>query len=327
MTLKDAYRETYVACAMKGYKIELDGHYRSVFDFGDKDYYVDPDGNPIWNLKFKIGVMKTGKNGVYFHKDKFPVFGRVVNAQSFLFKYGLFLKADGISEPVLLRCYLMKCLLDKCEFWRKKAPKYEEWEQYEPTFEECRGVIDRVVEYAYKKHITDTIRESFGYQCSGVVNYNRKGSKKARFEVILEAGREAKKNRTDKRIREMHNPDLTDKENAFICDVSLRRFQMWKKDNVENLRDRLKRLYDPSKSLNENMTICGCSKPTIILWKKFLEETNPSKMKDDEWADYFFKKEMEEDKKDRTHRKKRKDIDPFLDDITDWLDKMDFDKD
>lgn len=324
MNIKNAYKAVYLSTATEGHKLEINGHYRSSFDFGDKDYYVDPDGKPLWNLKFKIGMIKKGKNGKYFHKDVFPVYGKAVNVQPFLFKYVLFLKADGIDDPKLLKYYILKCMVDKCEFWRKKEPDYKEWELYEPEYEDVMGMINRVVEYGAKKFITDDIREVFGYRCNSVINYNRKGSRKTRYEVIMEAGRESKKNRTDKRIREMHNPELTDIENAYICEVSLRRFKMWKKDNVESLEDRLKRLYDPSKSINENMTICGCSKYKIIQWKRMLEENDESKMSDERWVEYMGDK-MNDAKECEKNNKIRKDMDE-MDDLIAWLDKVDLNK-
>lgn len=334
MRLEDAYRIQKTVCYKRGIQCDLYGHYKTRIDFKGESVYVSPDGSDVVRYKFDItGCLKTRtikKDGkvvkvLHFHKDKLPVYGTITRQKKlrgFLYKYILFLRCDGIEDKDLIKLYVLYCLADKFEFWRKDRVKYKDWELYSPDYQDVEVMIDALICSAMKKKIDDQTREQFIVRSCCVVNPEARDERggiwnKRNCEKHWDAKRGQRK-ATDNRIKSLYDPTLKDKENAEKIGICLRRFQEWKADNVESPQDRIKRLYDPGKSVSENAAICGVSESSIHRYKRILpvkEET------EDSWIeDYLDRNDLY---KEDSPRPKKQIVDDDMEELLREIDKMD----
>lgn len=296
MTLKEAYIEHRRACLYKGLHCES-GHYQTEIKFGKDAVYISPDGEDVIRYVFPVtGCLKTRKierNGkvvkvLHFHKDRLPVYGTITKRKAvrgFIFKYLLFLRCDGIEDRDLLKLYVLHCLTNKFEFWRRaEIPKregeqiiitYGDWELYEPEYSDIGKMIEGLIDSSIKKGIDEETRKQFIVRRRCVVNPDVKDPIGGiRDKTKWEKNRDTRKGlrmATDNRIKALYDPKLKDKENAQRIGICVRRLQEWKAVNVEPLEDKIKRLYDPSLSQNKNAKMIGCSPNSI---KKYIEQTH-----------------------------------------------------
>ena len=311
-------------CLAKGIKYDA-GHYETKIDFAGKPVYVSPDGEDVIRYKFEItGCLKTRKimkegrtvKLIHFHKDRLPVYGKVCNKKSlkgFLYKYLLFLRCDGIEDADLMKLYLLHCMTNKFEYWRKVrmsthgdkdqiVDEYKDWELYEPEYAGVEKMIEGLIRSAMKKDIDDKTREQFIVRSCCVVNpivVDEYGG--VRDKTKREKLRDAKKGQrlaTDKRIKATFDPKLRDNDNARKAGVSKRRIQEWKADNREYLE-----------TLKEKLT--GTIKDKA---KENSTEGNPK-----DWIDEVLEKESSI-WKNVPDAKKRKDDD--FDEIMELLDDL-----
>lgn len=322
MTLLEEYRAQLKVCQDKGLIYEA-GHYETKVDFGEKDFYVSPDGGDVVRYKFNItGCLKTriikkeGKTKVLqFHKDRLPVYGRICNKKrlkGFLYKYLLFLRCDGIDDSDLIRLYILHCLTYKFEFWRRLPVKtygedgqivveYKDWELYDPDYSDIEKMIEGLLVSAMKVEIDDHTRDQFVVKTRCVVrNEVRTECGGYRNKTRNEIHRDARKGcraATDNRIRACYSPELTEEELARKAGVSVGRIREWKadhRDELESLRDRISRMYDESLSPGKNAEIIGCSVNSVRKYAARLkkEETKEKKEEtDDEWIERILEKQ------------------------------------
>jgi len=322
MRIEEKYIEQLKECLVKGLKCDRGGHYQTTIDFAGKTVYVSPDGEDIVRYRFNLnGCMKTKyvwENGVrkelLYHKERLPVYGRITNKKNMkalLYKYLLFLRCDGVEDRDLMMLYLLKCIADKFEFWRrhmirrevdgKIVLEYKKWELYYPDYEDMEKMIVALIRSALKKTIDETTREQFAVRTRCVVNPEEGGKysgirKKTRKELLRDAKRGLRP-ATDNRIRTHYDPTLSDKENAERANVCLSRFKEWKsdhRDEVETLKDRIQRMYDPALSLRKNADVIGCSVNSVRNYADKLKETQAVEVKsEDDWIDNILEKENE----------------------------------
>lgn len=338
MKLGEKYKELLIKCRDNGLQYDKEGHYSTYIDFKGKDFYVNEDGSPVIRYVFDVNGCKKEmsisakkynwlkendklKNTIWkdkkvhlevidgkemmvhiFHKDRIPVFGKIMTTsyKNLLYKYFLFLRSDGIDHPLLLKLYAVKFMIDKFEYRykvysgkvnEKTGKKIYEYDEYEPDIDELEPVIDGLIKSAVNKDITDDNRKQFEVSTCCVVNdvtrtefggvYKKTRGQKAR--QVKKGQRQA----TDNRINSLYDPSLTIKENAEKIGISVRRLQEWKKENKgESLKDRINRLYDWNKSLRENIKNIGCSQHTI---EKYLVKPEipvvDDRSEDDKWLD------------------------------------------
>lgn len=303
MTIREAYRAQLKKCQAHGIRFDA-GHYETKVDFGGKSVYVSLTGEDVVRYKFSItGCMKTRvikKDGkvvkvLHYHKDKLPVYGTITKRRrlkTFLYKYLLFLRCDGIENIELLKLYLLHCLVYKLEYWRKETVKYEDWEQYEPEYADVEKMVEGLIQSALKKELDAETREQFLVRSCCVVNPEvRDEYGSLRNKTNWEKRRDAKKGQrlaTDNKIWTHYDQSLTDEELAQSVGVSVRRIQEWKADNrehLESLEHRITRMYDWSLSLKENADIIGCSLNTV---KKYMRKMKPAlaaNETEDSWID------------------------------------------
>lgn len=317
MTLKEAYIEHRRACLYKGLHCES-GHYQTEIKFGKDNVYVSPDGEDVIRYVFPVtGCLKTRKiekNGkvvkvLHFHKDRLPVYGTITKRKAvrgFIFKYLLFLRCDGIEDRDLLKLYVLHCLTNKFEFWRRAEISkmegeqilitYGDWELYEPEYSDIEKMIEGLIDSSIKRDIDNETREQFIIRRRCVVNPDVKDSIGGiRDKTKWEKNRDVRKGlriATDNRIRALFDPNLKDKENAQKIGVSVRRLQEWKAENVESLEEKIKRLYDPSLSQNKNAKIIGCSPNSI---KKYIDIPNIIPVEDKNSEEDWIEKVIEEE--------------------------------
>ena len=309
MTIKEAYIAQLKKCQTLGIRY-TSGHYVTDVAFGGKSIYVSPAGEKVIRYKFNItGCMKTRvirKNGkvvkvLHFHKDKLPVYGTITKRKglkSFLYKYLLFLRCDGIENEELLKLYLLHCMSNKLEYWRKDKVKYENWEQYEPDYEDVEKMIGGLIQSSLKKELDAETREQFIIRSCCVVNPEVRTEygglqNKTNWEKCRDAKR-GQRLATDNRIWAHYDKDLTDEELAQRAGVSVRRIQEWKADNRENLEtleQKITRMYDWSLSPRENADIIGCSLNTV---KKYMRRMQPVPV-DEETDDSWIERAVEEE--------------------------------
>lgn len=311
-------------CLARGIKFEA-GHYETRIDFAGKPVYVSPDGEDVVRYKFEItGCLKTRKikkdgrtvKVIHFHKDRLPVYGKVCNKKSlkgFLYKYLLFLRCDGIEDVDLIKLYLLHCLVNKFEFWRKVrtfthgegdqiAVEYKDWELYEPEYSDVEKTIDGLISSAMKKDIDDKTKEQFIVRSCCVVNpvvVTKFGGirNRTKGEKLWNA-KKGQRLATDNRIKVNYDPRLKDMDNAQKAGVSKRRLQEWKAENREYLKTLKAEINGTNKDLAAEKTT----------------EENPK-----DWIDEVLEKESSI-WKNVPDAKKRKDDD--FDEIMELLDDL-----
>lgn len=302
MTLKEAYINQYKKCIEKKLPVEMGGHYQTKITFSNQSVYVSPDGGDIERYAFRItGCVKKRvikQKKLYFRKEKLPVFGTISRNKTykkFLYKYILFLRCDGIESPDLILVYALHCMYSKFEYWRKikkvsndlngkQITTYDGWEMYEPDYAYIEKMLDGLIQSGSKKEIDAKTREQFRILTRCVVNPETEGHRKKTRKEIFRDAHKGCKSATDNKIRSQYDQSLSDKENASVIGVSVRRLQEWKKDNVESMEDKIKRLYDPKLSLRKNADHIGCSVNTIR--KYMVKETE-----EPDWIDMAISKD------------------------------------
>ncbi len=309
MTIREEYIAQLKKCQALGLRYE-DGHYETKVAFGGKSVYVSPTGEDVVRYKFSItGCMKTRvirKDGkvvkvLHFHKDKLPLYGTITRQKrmkTFLYKYLLFLRCDGIDNIELLKLYLLHCMVYKIEFWRKEQVEFEDWEQYEPEYADVEKMVDGLIQSALKKELDAETKEQFLVQSCCVVNPEvRDEFWGLRNKTKWEKRRDAKRGQrlaTDNKIWVHYDQALTDEELAQKAEVSVRRIQEWKADNrehLESLGQKITRMYDWALSPRENAEIIGCSLNTV---KKYMRKMKPvlaANETEDSWIDRVLEEE------------------------------------
>lgn len=291
MTIKDTYSKLMKGCIDRNIEFDVEGHYQTTIGFCNDYIYINPDGSPVVRYVFRVnGCMKTKKvNGktYRYHCDRLPVYGRITTNQKFkdfIYKYLLFLKCDGIESKVLMMLYLLKCLKDKFEFY-KRDNTGNKWETYDPDYSDMKLMIDGLLGSVMNKEIDDTIRDEFKVETSCVIRPGLK-FKGERMRLI----KKGQKTANERKIEAVYDETKTDKENAEAAGVGFNTFRRWKAANVESLEDKLKRLYDPNKTNKENAEMVGCSVRKIQDYKKSYKEVDvevPVIIEEniDEWLD------------------------------------------
>lgn len=342
MKLNERYGTLVRECVKNGLSFDGEGHYRTVIDFKGQDFYVNEDGSPVIRYVFdlkgckkemRISLKKYNwlkendklKNTIWnglkvypkevdgkkfmchiFHKDRIPVVGMIVrnnNYKGLLYKYLMFLRCDGIDNPLLLKLYLVKCMMDKFEYRTKiptgkvddKGRKVYDYGEYEPDIDKLEPVIDGLISSALNKEITDDTRKQFEVSTCCVVNGVGRTEfggvyRKVRCQKQSDA-RKGRKAATDNKINSLYDPSLTMQENADRIGVSLNTLKRWRKENKgESLKDRINRLYDWNKHLRENIKNIGCSQHSI---EKYLVKPEiDMRNEDDVWLDDMLNEDM-----------------------------------
>lgn len=276
MTIKEGYDIQYGICIKKNLPVEIGGHYRTRFEFGNDPVYVNPDGSDVVCYVFNVsGCVKRRKDGRYFHRDRLPVFGRISGrkVRRFIYKYLLFLKCDGITDPDMMKLYTLHLLVNKLQYYtRDHTKKGIRWKQYTPVYKNVGKLIDSLIAAAIKKEIDEETRNRFSVVTRCKVNPYKAGMvRKNRREILKDAHRGVR-SATDSKIRNQYDQNLTIEENALKIGVSTIRIKEWKADhpdNWESKEERIRRMYDPSKGKKENARIIGVSLNTL---KKYLPE-------------------------------------------------------
>lgn len=309
MTIREEYIAQLKKCQALGLRYD-NGHYETKVDFGGKSVYVSPAGEEMVRYKFSIsGCMKTrvikkiGKvvKVLHFHKDRLPVCGTITRRKrlkSFLYKYLLFLRCDGIENEALLKLYLLHCMVYRFEYWRKTGTNYEDWELYDPEYADVERMVEGLIQSALKKSLDDETMGQFVVRTCCVVNPEvRDEYGGLRNKTNWEKHRDAKRGQrlaTDNKIWAHYDQALTDEELAQRAGVCVRRIQEWKTDNrerLESLGQRITRMYDWSLSPRENAEIIGCSLNTV---KKYMSRMKPVPIADeteDSWIDRVLEEE------------------------------------
>lgn len=378
MKLGEKYKELLIKCRDSGLQYDKEGHYCTSIDFKEQDFYVNEDGSPVIRYVFdvngcrkemtisakKYNYLKSkgkledtiwkdkkvhletidGKKVMvhFFHKDRIPVFGKIMTTsyKDLLYKYFLFLRSDGIDNPLLLKLFAVKFMIDKFEYRHlvysgkvneKTGKKIYVYEEYEPEYGKLEPVIDGLIGSVLNKEIDDDTRKQFEVSTCCVVNSVGRTEfggvyRKVKCQKQSDA-RKGRKAATDNKINSLYDPSLTMQENADMIGVSLNTLKRWKKENKgESLKDRINRLYDWNKSLRENIKIIGCSQHSIekYLVKPEIEVRN----EDDDWLDNM----LNEDKnKYESSSIKNKEIETTLSEenkevvdseMDKWLDEM-----
>lgn len=341
MKLNERYGTLVRECVKNGLSFDGEGHYRTTIYFNGQDFYVNEDGSPVIRYVFDFkgcpkemsinakkydwlkheGKLKgtrwedlkvsrkvvDGKEVVYhiFHKDRIPVFGKIMTMdyKRLLYKYLLFLRCDGIDDPLLMKLYLVKCMINNFEYRTKmptgkvddKGRKVYDYGEYEPDIDKLEPVIDGLISSALNKEITDDTRKQFEVSTCCVVNGVGRTEfggvyRKVRCQKQSDA-RKGRKAATDNKINSLYDPSLTMQENADRIGVSLNTLKRWRKENKgESLKDRINRLYDWNKSWRENIKNIGCSQHSI---EKYLVKPEiDMRNEDDVWLDDMLNEDM-----------------------------------
>lgn len=380
MKLGEKYKELLIKCMDSGLRYDKEGHYSTTIDFKGQDFYVNEDGSPVIRYVFDVNGCKQemtisakkynwlksegklkdtiwkdkkvhlelidGKEMMVhtFHKDKLSGYGKLVKNIQFnklICKYLLFLRSDGIDNPLLMKLYVLKFMIDKFEYRKsvytgkvnvKTGKKIYADEEYEPDIDKIEPAIDGFIKSVLKKEITDDTRKQFEVSTCCVVNDMGKTEfggvyKKVKCQKQSDA-RKGRKAATDNRIRSLYDPSLTMQENADRIGVSLNTLKKWKKENKgESLKDRINRLYDWNKSLRENEKLLGYDHKTI---KKYLVKSEipvvDDRSEDDEWLDKMLvedknKYETTKNKEEKTNlNEENKEVSD--NEMDRWLDEM-----
>lgn len=345
MKLGEKYKELLIKCRDSGLRYDKEGHYSTTIDFKGQDFYVNEDGSPVIRYAFDVNGCKQemtisakkynwlksegklkdtiwkdkkvhlelidGKEMMVhtFHKDKLSGYGKLVKNIQFnklICKYLLFLRSDGIDNPLLMKLYVLKFMIDKFEYRKsvytgkvnvKTGKKIYVCEEYEPDIDKIEPAIDGFIKSVLKKEITDDTRKQFEVSTCCVVNDMGRTEfggvyKKVKCQKQSDA-RKGRKAATDNRIRSLYDPSLTMQENADRIGVSLNTLKKWKKENKgESLKDRINRLYDWNKSLRENEKLLGCDHKTIMKYLEKPEIPVDDRSEEDRWLDEM----LDEDK-------------------------------
>ena len=341
MTITEAYRKQLKTCRDQGLTFDA-GHYETTLDFGGKNYYVSPDGEDVIRYKFEItGCVKTRviKNKVlHFHKDRLPVYGTITKRKTlkgFLYKYLLFLRCDGIEEKDLLKLYLLHCLTQMIEYWRKvpittireggRVVEYKDWELYEPEYEDIEKMLEGLIRSAMEATLDDKTREQFVVRTRCVVNpIVRTEYGGIRDKVKNEKRRDAKmgcRAATDNKILECYDPELTEEQNALKAGVSVGRIREFKADHrdmFETLKDKINRLYDETISPRKNAERIGCSVNSIRKYADKLKAVPVEEEPENAWIE----KVLEEGSAFWKDVPSAKHKDDELDDLMELLDDL-----
>lgn len=338
MTIKDKYYDQWKICLSKKIRAERNGHYKTTVDFAGKPFYVSADGEDVITLdsgingcgKTRIVEVDGKKKKVQYHKDRLPVYGRICNkpnVKGLLYKYLLFLRCDGIEDIELLRLYVLHCLSFKFEYLKRKKPGKDAacWAHYEPEYDAVEKMVEGLISSAMRTTIDDKTKEQFVKRRRCVVNTESQDSKygskyvKTRGEINRDI-RKGMRSATDNRISAQYNPRLTDKENADIIGLGVRRIQEWKadhKDEIESLEDRIVRLYDSTLSLRKNAENIGCSVGSVRKYAEQLKSVPAIEESEDTWIDSVLEKESSfwKDVPDVKRKDVDEDIEELLNDI------------
>lgn len=247
----------------KGLTVNVKGRYET-----PKSDFVVSKNDGSW---FKFDEKRKKGKRIYITKINKQLRGN-------LYAYASFLRKDGIDDRDVMKYYIIHLFCFKLKFYYKLKVEFNKTEP----------LIDEIVNWVMKKEISE-IKEgnledkrqlvapeniTITDEKTGLVSI-KKLNKGEKISLL----NEARGLITDKKIKELYNPNLTQKENCKIIGVGLTRLKEWLKENKqESKEEKIKRLYNPALNIKENCKIIGCSPDTL---KKYIKKDKVSEVKEE----------------------------------------------
>jgi hypothetical protein len=256
-------------CMQNKIFIYINGLYETPIELSEQNKVVEKKEGEIW-LKFNIKC----KGGKQIHIKNIKK-----NYRSVLRSYACFLRALGVDNEHAMLFYMLDFTTyyisfnSGSNFYNWKNNRYEHKEGLKIDFRKTVELMCDVIKWIMKKDVKDI----------DVSKFIDKRNKKAP-QISEACGRLAKSKKIKlikeyenkelyERIKNLYNPELSNKENCKNIGCSEPILIKWKKKNFESIEEKIVRLYNPMLSKAENCRIINCDKNTL---NKYIKKHNLS---------------------------------------------------